>query len=99
MNKQDITDLLFERLGLSKRESKDLVSAVFDILFETIVRGERVSLSMLGSFRVDHKSSRPGHHFVTGESVMIKARKVVKFKASQKIRISVKSSKSCVVDQ
>ena len=43
LTKAELAELLFERLGLNKRESKDMVEAFFDIIHTTLVSGEDVA--------------------------------------------------------
>jgi integration host factor subunit alpha len=89
LTKAEIADLLFERLGLNKRESKDMVDAFFDIIQRTLVSGQDVKLSGFGNFNLRSKASRPGRNPRTGVSIPIKARNVVTFHASQKLKAIV----------
>ena len=86
LTKADLADLLFERLGLNKRESKDMVEAYFDIIHDTLVKGGDVKLSGFGNFNIRRKAPRPGRNPRTGESIPIKARNVVTFHASHKLK-------------
>jgi integration host factor subunit alpha len=86
LTKAELADLLFERLGLNKRESKDMVEAFFDILHEALVSGKDVKLSGFGNFNIRRKAPRPGRNPRTGESIPIKARHVVTFHASHKLK-------------
>jgi integration host factor subunit alpha len=86
LTKAELADLLFERLGLNKRESKDMVEAFFELVHEALVRGDDVKLSGFGSFNIRRKAPRPGRNPRTGESIPIKARNVVTFHASHKLK-------------
>ncbi|MEW6099173.1 MAG: integration host factor subunit alpha [Pseudomonadota bacterium] len=86
LTKAELADLLFERLGLNKRESKDMVEAFFEIIHESLVRGEEVKLSGFGNFQIRRKAPRPGRNPRTGETIPIKARNVVTFHASHKLK-------------
>lgn len=86
LTKAELAELLFERLGLNKRESKDMVEAFFDILHEALVSGKDVKLSGFGNFNIRRKAPRPGRNPRTGESIPIKARHVVTFHASHKLK-------------
>jgi len=86
LTKAELADLLFERLGLNKRESKDMVEAYFEIIHATLVRGEDVKLSSFGNFNIRRKAPRPGRNPRTGEAIPIKARNVVTFHASHKLK-------------
>ena len=86
LTKAELSELLFDRLGLNKRESKDMVEAFFDIIHETLVRGDDVKLSGFGNFNIRRKAPRPGRNPRTGESIPIKARNVVTFHAIHKLK-------------
>jgi integration host factor subunit alpha len=58
---------LFERLGLNKRESKDMVEAFFDLIYATLLSGDDVKMSGFGNFNIRRKAPRPGRNPRTGE--------------------------------
>jgi integration host factor subunit alpha len=89
LTKAELAELLFERLGLNKRESKDMVEAFFDIVHGTLVTGQDVKLSGFGNFHIRRKAPRPGRNPRTGEAIPIKARQVVTFHASHKLKATV----------
>lgn len=89
LTKAELAELLFERLGLNKRESKDMVEAFFDIVNDALVAGDDVKLSGFGNFAIRRKAPRPGRNPRTGESIPIKARNVVTFHASHKLKAVV----------
>ena len=89
LTKAELAELLFDKLGLNKRESKDMVEAFFDIIHATLVRGDDVKLSGFGNFNIRRKAPRPGRNPRTGESIPIKARNVVTFHASHKLKAIV----------
>jgi len=86
LTKAELADLLFERLGLNKRESKDMVEAFFEIIHASLVEGQDVKLSGFGNFQIRRKAPRPGRNPRTGEAIPIKARNVVTFHASHKLK-------------
>ena len=89
LTKAELAELLFERLGLNKRESKDMVEAFFELVHGNLVNGEDVKLSGFGNFNIRRKAPRPGRNPRTGESIPIKARNVVTFHASHKLKAVV----------
>jgi len=89
LTKAELAELLFERLGLNKRESKDMVEAFFDLIQKTLLSGDDVKMSGFGNFNIRRKAPRPGRNPRTGESIPIKARNVVTFHASQKLKALV----------
>ena len=86
LTKAHLADLLFEQIGLNKRESKDMVDAFFDLIAQRLVEGEDVKLSGFGNFQIRVKAPRPGRNPRTGESIPIEARRVVTFHASSKLK-------------
>lgn len=89
LTKAELAELLFDKLGLNKRESKDMVEAFFDIVHGTLVGGDDVKLSGFGNFHIRRKAPRPGRNPRTGEAIPIKARQVVTFHASHKLKAIV----------
>ena len=89
LTKAELADLLFDRLGLNKRESKDMVEAFFEIVQSALISGRDVKLSGFGNFNIRRKAPRPGRNPRTGEAIPIKARNVVTFHASHKLKGAV----------
>jgi integration host factor subunit alpha len=98
LTKAELSDLLFERLGLNKRESKDMVEAFFEIVHGSLVHGGDVKLSSFGNFNIRQKAPRPGRNPRTGESIPIKARNVVTFHASHKLKAVVQGESPTAED-
>jgi len=86
VTKAQLADLLFEQLGLNKRESKDMVDAFFDLVTAQLVAGTDVKISGFGNFQIRTKAPRPGRNPRTGEAIAIEARRVVTFHASHKLK-------------
>ena len=89
LTKADLAELLFDRLGLNKRESKDMVDAFFTIMHDALRGGQEVKLSGFGNFNIRRKAPRPGRNPRTGETIPIQARHVVTFHASHKLKAIV----------
>src|SRR5688572_33162350 len=77
LTKAELADLLFEKVGLNKREAKDMVEAFFEEIRGALERGESVKLSGFGNFQLRDKPQRPGRNPKTGEEIPISARRVV----------------------
>ena len=86
LTKAELAELLFEQVGLNKREAKDMVETFFDEIRDSLERGEAVKLSGFGNFQLRDKPQRPGRNPKTGEEIPITARRVVTFHASQKLK-------------
>ncbi len=89
MTKKDIANFIYERYesdtGITKRELYDIVSEVFEIIEESLKRGEKVQISGFGTFVVKHRRKKKGRNPRTGEEVPVPERKVVVFKPSKKL--------------
>jgi integration host factor subunit alpha len=92
LTKAELAELLFEQVGLNKREAKDMVETFFDEIRNALERGESVKLSGFGNFQLRDKPQRPGRNPKTGEEIPITARRVVTFHASQKLKSMVETT-------
>ena len=98
LTKAELSELLFDNLGLNKRESKDMVEAFFDILSQALVSGQDVKLTGFGNFNIRRKAPRPGRNPRTGEAIPITARNVVTFHASHKLKSLVQGDNAAEED-
>src|SRR5438552_15855322 len=87
LTKAELAELLFERLGLNKRESKDMVEAFFEIIHGTLVAGADVKMSGFCNFNIRRKAPRPVRNPRTGETIPITAHNVLTFHASHKLKV------------
>jgi len=83
LTKAELADLLFEGVGLNKREAKDMVDAFYEEVRVALQSGVGVKLSGFGNFQLRDKPQRPGRNPKTGEEIPITARRVVTFRASR----------------
>lgn len=91
LTKADMAEMLFEELGLNKREAKEIVESFFEEIRQALENNEQVKLSGFGNFDLRDKSTRPGRNPKTGEEIPITARRVVTFKPGQKLKARVES--------
>ena|SRR5882757_10279650 len=89
LTKAELAELLFEKVGLNKREAKDMVDTFFEEIRHALQEGDSVKLSGFGNFQLRDKPQRPGRNPKTGEAIPITARRVVTFHASQKLKAVV----------
>ena len=99
LTKAELAELLFEQVGLNKREAKDMVETFFDEIRNALERGESVKLSGFGNFQLRDKPQRPGRNPKTGEEIPITARRVVTFHASQKLKGMVETTSQAALGQ
>ena len=99
LTKAQLADLLFEQIGLNKRESKDMIDAFFDLIAQSLVNGTDVKISSFGNFQIRIKAPRPGRNPRTGEAIPIEARRAVTFHASHKLKEQIQGDSSPKVDK
>ena len=86
LTKYKLISPLQTQLGLTKQESQQAVKRLFEILKDTLANGEDLLISGYGKFSVRQKNARRGRNPQTKEALMLKARKVLVFKASGVLR-------------
>ncbi|SFU24007.1 integration host factor subunit alpha [Paraburkholderia aspalathi] len=86
VTKNELAQLVHDRVGFSAREAKELVEAFFEVMCGALESGENVRLSGFGKFQLRDKRQRPGRNPKTGEMVLVAARRIVTFSASQRLR-------------
>ena len=92
LTKAQLSELLFEQIGLNKRESKDMTDAFFDLIVSKLVQGTDVKIAGFGHFQIRTKAARPGRNPRTGQAIPIPARRVVTFHASHKLKEKIQHS-------
>jgi integration host factor subunit alpha len=92
LTKAELAEMLFDHVGLNKREAKDMVEAFFEVIRDALESGDSVKLSGFGNFQLREKPQRPGRNPKTGEEIPITARRVVTFHASQKLKAMVEAA-------
>ncbi len=91
LTKASLAEMLFDELGLNKREAKEFVEQFFEEVRVALEKGEDVKLSGFGNFILRSKSERPGRNPKTGEEIPISARRVVTFRPGQKLKARVEA--------
>jgi integration host factor subunit alpha len=86
LTKAEMAEHLFEKLGINKRDAKDLVELFFEEIKGALESGEQVKLSGFGNFDLRDKNERPGRNPKTGEAIQIAAAKVPAFKAGKALK-------------
>ena len=92
LTKAEMSEYLFDKLGLSKRDAKELVELFFEEIRRALENGEQVKLSGFGNFDLRDKNQRPGRNPKTGEDIPITARRVVTFRRGQKLKSRVENA-------
>lgn len=91
MTKKELSEKIHKRIGLSKRESAEIIEYFFELLKENLSKGEGIKLPRFGSFKVQQRKARKGRNPSTGETIEIGARKAVVFKPSRFLRDAIDS--------
>ena len=91
LTRADMVESLFNELGLSKTDSRELVDLFIEELLASLAVGEQVKLSGFGNFDLRDKEERPGRNPNTGESIPVSARRVVTFKAGPTLKARLRA--------
>jgi integration host factor subunit alpha len=95
MTKAEIVQALYSKVGgFSRKESAELVDLVFEMMKETLGRGEKIKVSGFGNFVLRDKRQRPGRNPQTGQPIKISERRVLTFKASQILKQTLNQLRS-----
>jgi integration host factor subunit alpha len=86
LTKAAIVDLMADELGLPRKKSTDVVESLLEIIKSALESGDEVLMSGFGKFCVRDKKARRGRNPSTGEDKILRARRVVTFKCSGKLR-------------
>ena len=86
ITRSQLSEAVYQEVGLSRNESADLLEAVLNKISDTLARGETVKISSFGSFSVRKKGQRIGRNPKTGEEVPILPRRVLVFRPSQVLK-------------
>jgi integration host factor subunit alpha len=97
MTKAEIADTVYQRTDLSKKNAADMVDTLFEMIRQSLERGDDIKLPGFGNFTVRQKVERKGRNPKTGEPVQITARKIVKFKPSPFLRERVNKGTGRVI--
>jgi len=86
MTRKELSEILGEKTLFTASKCAEFMDMVFEIMAETLERGEKIKISGFGNFVVREKAARKGRNPQTGEKIEIAGRRVVKFKPSLILR-------------
>lgn len=92
MTKADIVEIVFEKVGFSKKDVGFVIEEIFEVIKNTLEQGEKVKISGFGNFTIRQKRARRGRNPQTGTEITIDQRRVMTFKASQLLKKAINSS-------
>lgn len=90
MNKADLGDAVFNKIGGTKKAAEDAVETVFESITNSLKKGEDVSVAGFGVFAAKKRAAREARNPRTGESVHVPATTVPKFRAGKSLKEAVK---------
>lgn len=91
ITRADVAETIYEEVGLSRKDSVDILDMVIDEIKAELVKGNDVKLSSFGTLALRRKNPRVGRNPKTGVEAEISARTVISFKPSQNLRKAVNS--------
>lgn len=92
VTKADIVQSIMDKIGFTKNQSSEVTETLLEIIKRTLSSGEDVLVSGFGKFCVNEKAERRGRNPATGDSMMLRQRRVVTFKCSGKLKRKINKS-------
>lgn len=86
ITRADVAEAIYEEIGLSRKDSNDILDMILDEMTNELVKGNDVKLSSFGTFALRNKKARAGRNPKTGVEAVISSRRVISFKPSQTMR-------------
>ena len=90
MTKDDLSQVIVKKLGLSKRQATEVLTLLIDEITKSLSKGEEVVLSKFGKFKIAQRKEKQGRNPKTGEVIKIPAKKAPVFKPGQTLKDAVK---------
>ena len=94
MNQSELVDKVAQKTTLTQAAATEAVKAVVQAVLESLVAGEPVRVSGLGTFNVAARPARDGRNPQTGESIKIPASKAVRFHAGKTVKDALNPPRS-----
>ena len=86
ITRADVAETIYEEIGLSRKDSNDILDMILDEIVKELSAGNDVKLASFGTFALRDKKERPGRNPKTGVEAVISPRRVISFKPSQTMR-------------
>lgn len=96
ITKADLAEAIYEKLPVDKQKASQIVEDFIELIKDSLAKDGKVMLSGFGSYEVKSKPPRRGRNPQTGETITLRARKVIKFKPSQLLRKAINSGSSAL---
>lgn len=89
MTKAELAEEISVKINLSKKDTEQIISIIFESIIDALSKGDKVELRGFGSFRIRHRSSREGRNPKTGLKVKVPSKKVPFFRAGKELKENV----------
>ena len=89
ITRADVAETIYEEIGLSRKDSNDILDMILDEIVQELSKGNDVKLSSFGTFSLKDKKARAGSNPKTGVDAVISPRRVISFKPSQTMRKTI----------
>ncbi len=89
ITRSDVAETIYEEIGLSRKDSADILDMILEEITKELVSGHDVKLSSFGTFSLRNKKARIGRNPKTGVTAEISPRRVISFKPSQVMRKTI----------
>lgn len=89
ITRADVAETIYEEIGLSRKDSNDVLDMILDEMVQELSLGNDVKLSSFGTFALRSKKARAGRNPKTGVEAVISPRRVISFKPSQTMRKTI----------
>lgn len=86
LNKKDMVKLVATKTEFTQKDTEAVVDALLETIQEKLVEGEEIKLAGFGQFETTERAEREGRNPKTGESLMIKASRGMKFKPAKALK-------------
>ena len=90
MNKNEFISEVTSKSGISKKECKLCLETILNVIKEALRKGESITLSNFGKFKVNEIKSKPMYSFKEKTTLLMNSRKLPTFKASENLKQSIK---------
>jgi len=90
MTKDDIVEAIVKKTAITKKDASEALATVLGEITKALSKGEDVTLTGFGTFKVGARAAREGRNPKTGEKIKIPAMKTPKFKAGKGLKDAVK---------
>ena len=94
VTKAELAESIYEKLPVDKQKAAQIVEDLIELIKDGLAKDSKVMLSGFGSYEVKSKPARRGRNPQTGDTIILRARRVVKFKPSQLLRKAINEGSS-----